>query len=338
LLHFLLRREQFPNNPQIQLFFPNSTDYHEASASGGCASSVLGTDFRGDILMSVNSFARFAGLLLAALLLGAPAAALAAKSETAPIKAKPEGEVVELFAGIKSGEIEVTYIPKDAKESTILFKNNTGKPVAIKLPEAFAAAPVLAQFGGPGGVAGAGPGGRRGGGAAGLGGGGMGGMQGLGGGFGGMGGMMGGMGGMGMGGMGMGGFMNVAPDKTAKVKVKTVCLEHGKTDPNPRAKYEIRPIESFTQNASVIELCKMLGRGEVKQNTAQAAAWHLANGLSFEQLAMKNRIESASGYTEKFFTPQELRAAAFVAIESVKRGQMQKQPATVAKSDSLSGQ
>ena len=290
--------------------------------------------------MRVNSFARCAArLLLAALLIGAPSVALAVKSESGSIKSKPEGDVVELFAGIKSGEIEVTFIPKDAKESTILFKNNTGKPVAIKLPEAFAGVPVLAQFGGPGGIAGGGPGGgRRGGGAGGMAGGMGGGMQGMGGGFGGMG--MGGMGmgGMGMGGMGMGGFMNVAPDKIAKVKVNTVCLEHGKTDPNPRAKYEIRPIESFTQNASVIELCKMLGRGEVKQNAAQAAAWHLANGLSFEQLAMKNRIESRNGYTEKFFTPQELRAAGLVVIESVKRGQMQKQPASVAKGDSLSGQ
>lgn len=254
-------------------------------------------------------------LTLAALMLAAPAALFAAKAETGPVKSKPDGEVVELFAGIKSGDIEVTFIPKDAKEATVLFRNKTDKPVAIRLPEAFAGVPVLAQFGGPGGIAGGAPGG-----GLGVGGGGM---QGMGGGFGGMG-MGGGMGGMmgGMGGMGgFGGFMNVAPDKVGKVKVKTVCLEHGKTDPNPRAKYEIRPIESFTQNAGVIEICKMVGRGEISQNAAQAAAWNLANKLSFEFLATKNRLESLNGYTEKFFSSQDLQIAMVAVIEASKRGE-----------------
>jgi hypothetical protein len=145
-----------------------------------------------------------------------------------------------------------------------------------------------------------------------------------------MGGGMGGMmGGGGMGGMGMGGgFFNVAPDKVGKIKVATVCLEHGKLDPNPRVAYEIRPIESFTQDQRVAEICKMLGRGEVSQNAAQAAAWHFTDGLSWEQLAAKDRVRLSNGYTEKFFSPQELAVAMRVTLEAAKRVEGNKSEST----------
>ncbi|MCA9228509.1 MAG: hypothetical protein KDA47_22990, partial [Planctomycetales bacterium] len=61
---------------------------------------------------------------------------------------------VELFQAIENGDIEVTMIPKDATQSTVLIKNNTKKPLSIKLPEVFAGVPVQAQFGGMGGMGG----------------------------------------------------------------------------------------------------------------------------------------------------------------------------------------
>ena len=132
-----------------------------------------------------------------------------------------------------------------------------------------------------------------------------------------------------------GGFFNVAPDKVGKIKVTTVCLEHGKLDPNPRVPYEIRPIESFTQNQRVIEVCKMLGRGELAQNVAQAAAWHLGNGLSWEELAAKDRVKLSNGYTEKWFSSQELAVAIRASQEAVKRAG-DKKPESPEKYDSLS--
>lgn len=217
---------------------------------------------------------------------------------------------VEMFAGMKSGEIEVELIPKDASAATILFKNKTDKPLAIRLPEAFAGVPVLAQAGFGGGL-----GGGLGGGAGGFGGGGGGGQnQGVGGGMGG-----GGLGGGGFGGGGGGfggGFMNVAPEKVGKLKVVSVCLEHGKDDPNPRIKYAIVPIESVVKNPEVIEVCKMLGRGAIPQNTAQAAAWHIENNLSWQELAAKDRVRLRSGYTEKWFSQRELAFAQRVTAEA----------------------
>jgi len=236
-------------------------------------------------------------------------------SARAADKAGPAAKRVELFEAIKAGDIAVKLIPKDAKEANILIENKAKQPLEIKLPEAFAGVPVLAQIGGLGG-------GGFGGGNLGGGGGGGGGNQGMGGG---MGGMMGGMGGMG--GMGMGGMFNVAPDKVGKIKVAMVCLEHGKADPNPRVPYEIRPIESFTQDQRVAEICKMLGRGEVTQNAAQAAAWHFTDGLTWEQLAAKDRVKLSNGYTEKYFSPQELAVAMRVTLEASKRAETKKSDA-----------
>lgn len=146
------------------------------------------------------------------------------------------------------------------------------------------------------------------------------------------------MGGMGMGGMG-GGFFNVAPDKVGKIKVTTVCLEHGKQEPNPRVAYKMVPIESFTQNAKTIEVCKMLGRGELSQNVAQAAAWHLQDGLTWEELAAKDRVHLSNGYTEKYFAPQELMVAArAVAVAANRAEESSEGEEDPGKYDSLSQQ
>ena len=84
--------------------------------------------------------------------------------------------------------------------------------------------------------------------------------------------------------------------------------------------YELRPIESFTDKAEVVELCKMIGRGEIPQNAAQAAAWHIANGLSWEQLLHKDRVKHLDGSSEKYFSLEELELAARINAESIRRG------------------
>ena len=220
--------------------------------------------------------------------------------------------MVEWFAAEEAGQIEVKFIPKNATEAMVMVKNLTAKPMTIKLPEAFAAVPINAQGMMGGGMGGGGMGG-GGMGGGGMGGGGMGGGggQGMGGGMGG-----GGMGGGGMGGGGMGGgMMRVAPDKQMKMKVVTVCLEHGKPDPNPKMAYKMIPVDQFTADARVIGICKMLGYNLVTQNTAQAATWHLTDNLSWQQLAAKNRVESKYTGNVAFFNPFELRQAASLVTE-----------------------
>jgi hypothetical protein len=167
--------------------------------------------------------------------------------------------------------------------------------------------PILAQRrGGGGGGMGA-----MGGGGGGMGGGGM---QGMGGGMmGGMGGMGGGMGGMG----GGGGMFNIAPDKVQKVKIGTVCLDHGLTDPNPRVPYKPVPIESYAKDPAIAELVKLMCSGRIDQHSAQAAAWHIQNGLSWQELANKIGIKHIDGRKEPYFTAAQLERA-FMATKVVR--------------------
>ena len=243
-----------------------------------------------------------------------PTLALAAgrlKKVPKPGQFNRDHQTVEMFGAIDKGDIDVKLIPKDSTECRVLIRNKTDKPLNVKLPDAFAGVPVLAQPGVGGGV---------GGGAGG---------QGFGGGMGGMGGMGGGMG---MGGMG-GGFFNVPPEKVGKLKVTTVCLEHGKPDPRPAMKYEIKPIASFTDKPAVHEMLNLLGRGKVDQRAAQVAAWHLNDEMSFQELAAKV-IRRANGVTRPYFTPQELRSGMRVSAASIQLAEQRK--ADSGRSDSLS--
>ena len=217
---------------------------------------------------------------------------------------------VGLFEAMDAGQVDVKFIPHDASKANVLVKNLTDKPLEIRLPSAFAGVPVLGQMG-MGGMGG------MGGGMGGMGGGGMGGGgggQAMGGGMGGggMGGMGGGMGGMGG---GMGGMMRVAPERMRKMQVTTVCLEHGKPDPNPKMAYKIVPLDQVTKDSNVTVLCEALGNGLVTQNTAQAAAWHLMDKMSWSELAAKNRVESKYLGTIRWFSPIELKTAVAVVSE-----------------------
>ncbi|HEV3418425.1 MAG TPA: hypothetical protein VG056_16490 [Pirellulales bacterium] len=224
-------------------------------------------------------------------------AAVKSPDKTAIDKAAADNTAVDkksvnLFDAMKSGDIQVKYIAHNSKEGQLLVTNNTDVPLTVKLPDAFAAVPVLAQAQGGGGGTKKSYGGGGGGQNQGVGGGGGGGLGGGGGGQRG----------------GGGGAFDVAPEKVAKIKIDTVCLEHGKKEPAPNVPYEIRPIETFTSDASVQELCKMLATGQINQRAAQAAAWHLANHMTWEQLLDK-KIHHLIGGNEAYFTPEEIRVA-----------------------------
>lgn len=223
-------------------------------------------------------------------------------------------ESVEMFEGIASGTVDVTIKPKDASDSTLIFTNKTDKPLAIQVPATFSAVPVMRQFGGGGG-------GQGGGGRGGGGGGGQGGIQqGIGGGGGGGqgGGGLGGGGG-GRGGGGGGGVFNIPAGKTGKLKIKTVCLEHGKPDPRSSIKYRLQPLENLTDDPKVAETIRMLAEDEITQNVAQATTWHLTDGLSFEHMLTMNRVERMGGIFERFFSYDELKYAVQVLAEAGRR-------------------
>jgi hypothetical protein len=220
------------------------------------------------------------GLVVAVVLV--PQVVLAAKTSSS-------ANTVDLFAAIDKGQIDVKVIPKDSSQLRVMIENKTDKPLAVKLPDAFAAVPILAQAGAPGG-----PAAKK-----------QPQNQAVGGGMGMPGAGMGGMPGMGI----NGGMMNIAPEKVVQMTaVPTVCLDNGKGEPRAAIPYVIKRIEDYTTQPGVREICQMLGNGKINQRVAQVCAWHLNNGLSWEKLASK-QLRFADGSSRPYFTPQEIQAA-----------------------------
>ena len=194
-------------------------------------------------------------------------------------RSDPVGKM-SLFDGMKRGAIHAQFIPLGAHKANVLIRNLSDEPIDVWLPEAFAGVPILAQGFGAG--------------ADGLGQGGGGGGQALGGGG---------------DGAGDAGLFRIAPRRVAKVSVATVCLEHDKPEPKPRMKYKIVPLAEVSKDPEIRLLCARLGSGAVTQNVAQAAAWHLMDGMSWHELANKNRVESKYRGNIRFFTSLEVDAA-----------------------------
>ena len=198
-----------------------------------------------------------------------------------------ESQAVELFQAMEEGLVEVKLVPKNSLESSLSVTNKTNRPIVVDMPSAFAGVPVLAQppMGGFGGGGfGGGPGG---------------------GGFGG-----GAFGGDDMGGRRGGGVFSIAPNKTHKEAVRTVCLEHGKKEPRSTVKYTIVPIDSYTDNKTTQVLCEMLGDKDLDQNAVQVAVWSAENGMTMEELAAKTRQTARNNPVESYFKPGELQLGA----------------------------
>jgi len=236
---------------------------------------------------------------------------------------------VDMFDAMGHGEIEVIIRTKSAAQANLIVKNTSDKHLAIQMPAAFSAVPVMRQggvgLGGGGGGLGGGGGGFGGGGnQGGFGGGQGGGGQGVGGGFGGGGGggqFGGGQGGGQFGGGGGGGVFNIPPGRVGKVSVNTVCLEEGKPDPKSQMKYRIQPLSDLNSDPKIFEMVRMMATGEISQPVAQAAAWNTANHLSWQELLVKNRIERMDGSYERYFHPNHLRIAQQVVGASAQRAQ-----------------
>jgi hypothetical protein len=214
--------------------------------------------------------------------------AIASKAATAPAAS------VDFFDAVDSGQINAKFIAMNDHAARIFITNKTNQPLNLNLPAAFAGVPIAAQFGGAGG--GARGGARAGGGGRTGGGGGQ--QQSVGGG--------GGGGGIGGGGGG-GGFFSVPPEKTEKIDVPVLCLNHGLRDPSSATAYKIVPADSVVDRPAVVELLKAFGRGELKHSAAQAAAWHLNNDMSWKELAAKLQGTRRSFRRPPYFTADDIR-------------------------------
>ena len=112
------------------------------------------------------------------------------------------------------------------------------------------------------------------------------------------------------GGGGLGQF-NVPPEKVVKRDVGFICLEHGKPNPRSTMQYNIKPIENITTDERVIEVVRQFGAGHLKHASAQAAVWHLANHMSWQELVSKQRRD-LYGKRSPYFSTTSLQQAAHI--------------------------
>jgi hypothetical protein len=235
-----------------------------------------------------------AAAVIAMSVLGDIRSTVRAESNVAPANAQQE---VGFFDGMRDGQLDAKIVAMNDHLARLFITNKTQQPLNIKLPEAFAAVP-LAQFGGGGG------GGRAGGGGGGRSGGSRsssssGQNQSGGGGLGGGGGGRG----------GGGGLYSVPPEKTSEIDAPLLCLDHGLRDPSSSVPYKVVPAEEHIDRPAVIELLKAFGRGELQHGAAQAAAWHLNNDLSWDELAAKKQGTKRSMYRPPYFSTEQIKLA-----------------------------
>ncbi|MGZ0163419.1 MAG: hypothetical protein ACKVII_05855 [Planctomycetales bacterium] len=236
--------------------------------------------------------------LLALALLAGGSAEAAKKGQITKPKFDPNAPVVELFKGMEEEKLSTKLLQKNSKTGNLLIENLTKETITVQLPESFVGVHVLNQ----GGLGGGGQqGGGGGGGGQTAGGGGGGGQQGGGGG--------------GAAGGGGGGFFSIPPEKVVRIPVTSVCLEFGKPEPSVRMEYKIHPVESVSKDPILKELLNLVATGRINTNVAQAAAWNIANGKSWQELSQLkfNRVAQPDtpqfSYAELAYAQQLVAAA-----------------------------
>ena len=129
------------------------------------------------------------------------------------------------------------------------------------------------------------------------------------------------------------GYFFLPPGKTGRLPVTSVCLEYGRPTPNSGMTYQILSVEQFAGQKPVLrELIPLFVRSRIDQRTAQAAAWHVSNGLSWSQLTRLKPVGPSGLPSRSLFKNRELAAAkALVEKAGLLAQQRQKAPTSSSK-------
>ena len=228
------------------------------------------------------------------------------------LKYDPAAEAVKLFDGLEDHRLQARVVPKNEFAANVYLTNTTSKPLTVVLPKAVAAVHVLKQFDGSSysDIFSDSSGNQQQSGNA----------QSVGGqfqnntNFSPLGNNANFLNTNGIGnGIGQNlfngyGFFSIPPEKTVVTQLHTVCLDHGKITPSHHLKYVLRKIEDYTSNQALRKLLENFNPKKTDRNAMQAAAWHLANDISWKQLNSK-KSRSIIGVTRRYFTSKQLKNA-----------------------------
>jgi len=100
-------------------------------------------------------------------------------------------------------------------------------------------------------------------------------------------------------------MLSINPQQVVPLMLTGVCLQYGNPTPRPRNPFVIRPLEQTPTKPEVRALLRLVATEDIPRRVAQPAAWHLANGISWDRLLDR----TGSGTHQLRFTMAELQAA-----------------------------
>lgn len=240
--------------------------------------------------------------------------AAAKKRPISKLTLDPEAPVVDLFDGIEQGTFDVRVAAKNEYSVNVYITNTAETPQTVKLPKSALGVHVLKQqFPFPSGLPGNGlPLGNNG--------------------------PLSGLDDLALGpgqtiggnflpsfmadpipsfpGSGYGtGFFSVPPGETVQIPMNSVCLEHGKPAPMPRMTYVLRRVEDKYDDDALQRLLENYDPQKTDRKVMQAAAWHLAGGMSWNTLAAK-RVRRIGQRPQRYVTRRQWQAARALAAEA----------------------
>jgi hypothetical protein len=89
--------------------------------------------------------------------------------------------------------------------------------------------------------------------------------------------------------------------------------------------YRMVKTEELVKDPALQELLKLVATGRVNQQAGQAAAWHLANKMSWQQLASKSVQQVGGLPPSPYFNPAELQFAVQLVGISHERARTRKE-------------
>jgi hypothetical protein len=85
--------------------------------------------------------------------------------------------------------------------------------------------------------------------------------------------------------------VTVPAGQRVEISLPAVCLNYGLPTPTPRDKFELVDVEEYSRDPRVRKALRSLGTFGTSRGVAQAAMWHLCNGVPFEFMgAQKSKI------------------------------------------------
>jgi len=247
----------------------------------------------------IQRFAMLGIVLMLGWAIVEPVSGTPKKSIITTLKLNLDAPEVELFSGIKNQKLATRVYPKSAYDSSVYITNLTQQPLTVKVPQAISSVHVMAQVGQDNGL------------LSGL----QDDSQSQTGKSQSVGGNLTPVGNNQK--LDFQGLFTIPPEKTVRLRLRSVCLEHGKPCPSSIKKYELRPIESEVKDEALVLILKKFDPRYDDLEMVQAIAWHLSSHMDWRELANQKKHTNIGGGVPQFSTAQLMNAKKIVEMAQI---------------------